>query len=33
VLHAVVNPVQQNQGANLKRIAVTAQQQYENAAV
>jgi len=33
VLHAVVNRVQQNQGENLKCIAVTVQQQYQNAAV
>jgi hypothetical protein len=33
VLHAVVHQVQQNQGENLKCIAVTVQQQYQNAAV
>jgi hypothetical protein len=33
VLHAVVHRVQQNQGENLKCIAVTVQQQYQNAAV
>jgi hypothetical protein len=33
VLQTVVDQVQQNQGENLKRIAVTVQQQYENAAV
>jgi hypothetical protein len=33
VLHAVVDRVQQNQGENLKCIAVTVQQQYQNAAV
>jgi len=33
VLHAVVHRVQQNQGGNLKCIAVTVQQQYQNAAV
>jgi hypothetical protein len=33
VLHAVVDWVQQNQGENLKCIAVTVQQQYQNAPV
>jgi hypothetical protein len=33
VLHAVVHRVQQNQGDNLKCIAVTVQQQYQNATV
>jgi hypothetical protein len=33
VLHVVVDRVQQNQGGNLKCIAVTVQQQYEKAAV
>ncbi len=33
MLHAVVDQVQQNQGENLKCIAVTVQQQYQNAAV
>jgi carbonic anhydrase len=33
VLHAVVHQVQQNQDENLKCIAVTVQQQYQNAGV
>jgi hypothetical protein len=33
VLHPVVHQVQQNQGDNLKFIAVPVQQQYQNVAV
>jgi hypothetical protein len=33
VLYAIVNRMQQNQGENLKCIAVTVQQQYQNTAV
>jgi len=33
VLHAVVDRVQQNQGDNLKFIAVPVEQQYQNVAV